>query len=231
MLFILVLFFLELFLLFYLSSLLTKSLSFFFFRLTKNKTLTIQLLALIFLPGVIVHELAHLIVAGVLFVRTGEIEFLPKLRDSPSGEGELKLGSVEIAKTDPVRRAVIGFAPIFAGLTIIVTTFYYLGTDSSIASDFWKMAIIVYVFFQIGNTMFSSKKDLEGTLELLLTIGVVMALFYIIGVRLDFSFVQSFGFFDLEGFLRKLNLFLLAPIAIDIFIILILRIFRGILKS
>ena len=231
MLFILVLFFLELFLLFYLSSLLTKSLSFFFFRLTKNKTLTIQLLALIFLPGVIVHELAHLIVAGVLFVRTGEIEFLPKLRDSPSGEGELKLGSVEIAKTDPVRRAVIGFAPILAGLTIIVTTFYYLDANSLISSGFWKIAIIIYVFFQIGNTMFSSKKDLEGTLELLLTIGVVMALFYIIGVRLDFSFVQSFGFFDLEGFLRKLNLFLLAPIAIDIFIILILRIFRGILKS
>lgn len=213
--------FLELLFLFFLSSLLAKSLSAFFFRITKSKTFTIQLLALIFLPGVIVHELAHLITAGVLFVPTGNIEFLPKLKDN----GELKLGSVEIAKTDPVRRAVIGFAPIFFGLAIIVTTFFYLGSDSSIFKDFWKVAIIIYIFFQIGNTMFSSRKDLEGTLELLLTLGVIVGLSYMVGLRVDFSFIQNIEFFNLEEFFKKLNLFLLAPILIDIVAIIILKLF------
>lgn len=213
----------ELLILFFLSHFLTKSLSAFFFRVTKSKTITIQLLAFLFLPGVIVHELAHLIAASVLFVRTGEIEFLPKLRDN----GELKLGSVAIAKTDPIRRAVIGFAPVFVGIFIIVAVLFYFAQGEAFFDLTWKTIIVFYILFEIGNTMFSSRKDLEGTLELLLTISIFAGVLYFAGARVDFSFVQKLFSKNLVLFIRQIDLFLLVPIGIDILTVGVLKIIDG----
>src|ERR1700681_939898 len=94
------LFLFEVFILFLVSRLMTRVLSF----------LPIFLISFIFLPGIIIHELSHLLVASILFVKTGEIEFMPQVQD----EG-LKLGSVSIAKTDPIRRFIIGVSPIILG--------------------------------------------------------------------------------------------------------------------
>ena len=97
-----VLFIGELILLFLLSRALTKTLS---------RFLSISALSFLFLPGVIVHELSHMLVAAILIVPIGEIEFMPKRT-----EGGVKLGSVAIGSCDPIRRAIIGFAPVFVGL-------------------------------------------------------------------------------------------------------------------
>ncbi|HKC14513.1 MAG TPA: hypothetical protein VKC89_00935, partial [Patescibacteria group bacterium] len=70
--------------LFILSRTLTRKLSF----------LPINLTSFLFLPGVIVHELSHYLLASLLFVPVGDIEFMPQRR-----EGELKLGSVSIGQT------------------------------------------------------------------------------------------------------------------------------------
>src|SRR5580704_5390415 len=97
------LFFIELVVLFLLSRNLTRVLSHFFYQLTKNKTFTISALAFLFFPGTVIHELAHALFAGLLGVHVGEIEFMPKI------EGDkVKLGSVQIAQTDPIRRFLIG---------------------------------------------------------------------------------------------------------------------------
>ncbi len=199
--------------LFFLSQVLTRNLSSFFYRVSKNKNVTIQLLSFLFLPGVIVHELAHLVVASVLFVPVGEIEFTPKLQEG----GGVKLGSVAIAKTDPVRRAIIGFAPVLAGLLIIFTTFYYNP----------PIFLICYILFEVGNTMFSSEKDMEGALELLLTAIVVVVLLYVIGVRIDFSIFRGFFSSDITTFIKKADLFLSIPIGIDVGIIATLKLKDG----
>lgn len=204
------LFIFELIILFFLSRGLAQSLAFFFFRITKSKNSTIQLLSLLFLPGVIVHELAHLITAGILFVPVGDIEFVPKLQN----DGTVKLGSVAIAKTDPLRRAVIGFAPVFAGLTIIFTTFYYSP----------PLLATYYILFEVSNTMFSSRKDAEGAVELLATIAVLIFLLYLIGVRFDPSVIRQFFPFDLTPFLKKADLFFLVPIVIDILAVGLIRV-------
>ncbi|MBF8250153.1 MAG: hypothetical protein HW400_754, partial [Candidatus Levybacteria bacterium] len=102
--------FVEIIILFLLSRLVNKTLS---------KFLSINLLSFIFLPGIIVHELSHLFVAMILFVPVGEMEFVPKKHGN-----SVKLGSVEIAKTDPIRRSLIGFAPVFAGLGFVVGAVY-----------------------------------------------------------------------------------------------------------
>src|SRR5437588_102405 len=107
----LILFLIEFALIFFLSRKLSSYLSIFFLKYTRSKKITIYLISLFFLPGVIVHELGHWLMANVLFVKTGEIEFMPQIH----GE-HLKLGSVEVAQTDPIRRFFIGVAPIIIGL-------------------------------------------------------------------------------------------------------------------
>src|SRR5438046_2523954 len=113
------LFFGELFLLFLLSRQLTRSLSYLFYRLTKSKQMTIYLLAVVFLPGTLVHELSHYFMAVVLFVHAEGLEVVPKLQ-----EHGVKLGSVGIARTDPLRRLLIGMAPFLFGTVIILISFY-----------------------------------------------------------------------------------------------------------
>src|ERR1035437_2432032 len=80
---------------------------------TLSKFMSINFLSFLFLPGIIVHELSHILVAAILFVPVGSMEFAPKRHGNA-----VKLGSVEIAKTDPIRRSIIGCAPFFMGLLI-----------------------------------------------------------------------------------------------------------------
>src|SRR5258708_2029001 len=100
------LFFAELFLLFLMSRTLTRLLSSFLFRLTRSKKLTIYTLSVLFFPGTLIHELSHAVMAGILFVPVAHMEFIPKIE-----EGGVKLGSIAVAKTDPLRRLLIGMAP------------------------------------------------------------------------------------------------------------------------
>lgn len=209
------LFFFELVLLFFLSRELTKSLSTILFRLTKSQTATIHILSFLFLPGVIIHELAHMLVASVLFVPVGEIEFFPKIT-----EAGVKLGSVSIAKTDPVRRALIGAAPVFVGLSILLGILFYFDTLHTGGESFiwWMILIAGYAVFEIGNTMFSSHKDMEGTLELFGAIGLIGIVLYGLGIRIDISSILGVLTTEMVLFIQKADVFLSLPIVIDVFL-------------
>lgn len=210
------LFVLQVFLLFLLSQELTKSLSMLFYKITKSKTITVHLLALLFFPGVVIHELAHLIVANILFVKTGDIEFVPQVQG-----GHVKLGSVEIAKTDPLRRFLIGAAPVAVGLFLIGGSFVYL--QMLTPDTLWIKILFAYVLFVIGNTMYSSSKDMEGAIELFITLGVVFGIFYFLGFRtpdIDFRNILSPGIIEV---VKTIDVFLLIPIAIDTIIIFLAK--------
>ncbi len=202
--------------LFFLSRFLTMSLSRLFFRLTKSENATINLLFYLFLPGIIVHELSHLFAAGFLFVRTGHMELKPKIN-----QGEVRLGSVGIGKTDPFRRALIGVAPIIVGVAVIFVSCFYLQTLP--AKNLLLHVIVFYIIFEVGNTLFSSRKDLEGTIELLITITLIAAAVFII--RQDFW--QAFLIFlqqkELASFFKNADLFLIVPLLIDLIIVVLLR--------
>lgn len=175
----------EIILLFIFSQLLTKSLSRFFLSITHSQHTTIQLLAFLFLPGVIIHELAHFIIANILFVQTGEIEFLPQIQGD-----SVKLGSVAIAKTDPLRRFLIGVAPLLFGTALLTVSFYYF---SAFFPGFnWQSFLLGYISFEIGNTMFSSKKDMEGSLVLGIGLLFFLVAFWILGLRFSLESVVSF---------------------------------------
>ena len=207
--------------LFLLSRTLTRTISFLFFTITKSKKFTIHILALLFLPGTAVHELAHAITAGILGVPVGKIEFVPVV------EGDkVKLGSVQVGKTDFFRRFLIGSAPFFIGTTIILSILYF--TAQNKLFDNYLMTIIIgYIVFEIGNTMFSSRKDMEGALELFITILIITVIFYFLGVRLPA--VNPEVFFDQPLIINIFQygcLFLLVPIVLDMLLIGLLKVIQ-----
>ncbi|QQG40746.1 MAG: hypothetical protein HYV37_00235 [Candidatus Levyibacteriota bacterium] len=178
---------------------------------------SIRLIALVFLPGIVVHELAHLLVANLLLVKTGHIEFVPQIN-----KHGVKLGSVEIIKTDPIRRMMIGFAPVFVGIAMLFSILYAIIQKDVIAKNITSQPLQVvfyimafYFLFVISNTMFSSSKDMEGTAEVLLVVlGIAVAL-YAVGVRVDYSLLQGI-LVSQEGILQKAVMLLSFPIVIDL---------------
>ncbi|HEX9028794.1 MAG TPA: hypothetical protein VF823_06440, partial [Anaerolineales bacterium] len=82
-----------------------------FLLLTRRADIAVVLFSLLFLPGVILHEASHYVVARLLRVRTGRVSLLP--RTLPNGR--LQLGFVETASSDWLRDTLIGAAPLFSG--------------------------------------------------------------------------------------------------------------------
>lgn len=177
----------------------------------------IQLISLLFLPGVALHELTHLIMASVLLVPVGEIDLLPKITDE-----NVQLGSVAIGKTDIFRRLLIGIAPIIIGTALIIGVPYYLFT-SNLLTKFY-IATVLYLIFEIGNTMFSSKKDLEGALELLIAIALIFGGLHFAGFSFPSLLTQITSSIHFINFLRTINLFLLIPLVLDMVVVALVKI-------
>jgi len=84
--------------------------------LIQNNKVATLIFALIFLPGVVLHEFSHWLAAKLLFVKTHRISLLPEWVEG----GVLRFGFVELSKTDRIRSALIGLAPIFTGVMVIL---------------------------------------------------------------------------------------------------------------
>jgi len=144
-----------------------------FLLLTGNLKIALLLFSFIFLPGVLLHELSHFIMAKLLQVRTGKFSLSPQNLE----DGRLQLGYVETARTDLVRDALIGIAPlvagglfvIFAGLTrlnldqlwqdVVVQSNLDFGSALRLATgrpDFW---LWFYLIFTVSSTMLPSASD------------------------------------------------------------------------
>jgi len=182
--------------------------------------MSINFLSFLFLPGVIIHELSHMLIAVILFVPVGDMEFTPK-----KGEAGLKLGSIEIAKTDPIRRSIIGFAPVFVGLMIVVGIVYLFTSNILFFKDkeiyIFAIAVLgfIYLLFAISNTMFSSRADMEGTMEILIALLIISILVYALGFHPPLSYLDKIFTKEFLEVIRKSTIFLLVPIVIDLFIL------------
>lgn len=222
-------FIIELIILFYLSRKLINSLARIFFRLTRNHQAVVNILAIIFLPGTILHELAHLLFAGIMLVPVGEINVLPVVE-----EAGVKLGSVQIGKTDPLRRIIVGVAPVLFGMLAILSVFYLIqGSDHFI---WWQIVLALYLVFEIGNTMFSSKKDLEGTIGFVVAIAivalVVLTILYFINpgiLQNIWLYINKLNFGSVVGLFKSASIYLGIPIVLDILVITIARVVINIL--
>lgn len=216
------LFIFELIFLFFLSRKITSSLSHIFYRISGSHRFSVIALAILLLPGTIIHELSHILMAGMLLVHVGEMDFLPQ-----SNGNEVRLGSAEIGITDPFRRALIGVAPLIIGTAIILSSLWFFNQFSNI----YLHAITLFMIFEIGNTMFSSQKDMEGFFALiaaLVVVGIVIfTAIYFLKIAIPYQLIAESiftkGFID---FLSQANLYLLIPIGIDLSVFTIAALMR-----
>ena len=186
-----------------------------FYLLFKSQSVSVAILTFVFLPGTIIHELSHLILAEVLRVPTGAISFTPQIE-----KGQVKLGSVQIGACDPFRRLVIGLSPIFFGLfflSLLVWLFQHFWPH--ITGLTWQIGFVVligYLLFTVSNNMFSSQKDLEGFVILIPVLILLLAALYIAGVRITvtgevLNLIQTIlsGLAKVLGLVSGINLLLL----------------------
>lgn len=208
--------------LFFLSRTLIESLASLVMNLTHRHQFTVNFLAILFLPGTIIHELSHLLVAGVMLVPVGELEVLPEVQGK-----QVKLGSVQIGQTDPFRRTIIGVAPVLVGLGIIFYALYFVKDSLFPATSWWQAILALYIIFQISNTMFSSKKDLEGTVVLVTTI-IILIFILLLALYLtgNLSYLDFWGKINFDGLvelLQQSDRLLLFPLIIDVAVVGILK--------
>jgi len=218
----LILFFAELLLLFFLSRQVTRNLSYLFHRITRSERWTIYLMALFFFPGTLIHELSHYLTAAMLFVRVGKMEFVPKVM----GTG-VKMGSVEIGRTDPIRRAFVGMAPFFWGTTIILLILFAFQNYGGL-QNIGLTILTGYALFEISNTMFSSRKDMEGTLELFIAAFSIGVIAYLIGIRFPEVNQDTLLTPEVINLFQTGSLFLAVPLIIDIVLLLFLKLLKSI---
>lgn len=160
-----------------------------------SRRISIGMYSFIFLPGVVIHEVSHFLVAALLAVPTGEVSIFPKADQLQNQE--VTLGSVKIAKSDPIRSSIIGFAPFISGCTILFLiynlTFPELSQQDSFTQAIgWIIGHSViftlpltwfwlYMLLAVSNTMFMSKSDMKAWPMLIFILSIVAGVVTISG--------------------------------------------------
>ncbi len=209
-----IIFFFELVVLFFLSRKLTSELSLLFYRTFKSQKFAIFLISVIFLPGTIIHEFAHATMAKVLFVYVGKMSLLPSLNGN-----SLKLGSVEVGRTDIVRNFLIGIAPFMVGTTLLLGMLFYSFSNKLLGFNLFTFLVLIFTFV-IANTMYSSRKDMEGAVEFFLLIIIPIIFLYFVGVRIPGLSWEGLNNEVLNNYFMTASILLGIPLVIDGAIIL-----------
>ncbi len=170
------------------------------FLATGRKTWAIILYAIILFPGVLLHELSHWLMAGILGVKTGGFSVLPKLKQ----DGSIQLGYVEYYKSQrlgPIRESLVGSAPLISGTAVVLLIAYQIFNVTTVGealltgdvayltdaitglfatSDF---LIWLYLLFTISNAMMPSASDRRAWPAFILIMMVTAVFLYIAGLQ------------------------------------------------
>lgn len=189
---------LELIILFFTSKVIFQALYFLSYKVFRNQHSATIPLFLLFFPGVIIHEISHFLIAEILFVKSYHMEIWPKVI-----HGRVQMGSIQIQNTDLIRRVLIGVAPIIVGVaflsSILLIFVTNIGVQNIFSSSFniFIASVVIWSVFVVTNTMFSSKKDIEGAVELFLALSFILFVFIIASIILGL---------DLAAFIKGLVL-------------------------
>lgn len=171
-------------------------------RLGGNQKTLIVLWSIIFLPGTVIHEISHFLLAAATGARTGKIEIFPEFLEKELDEeesGSVRLGSVQVARLNPIQGFLVGLAPFFSGLALLIWLASMLQTDFQM-ERFWPLAIETYFFFVIANSFFPSWSDIRQTLPLIFISIIVGLLIWLLGFQFQISPISPiWGLLDTLG--------------------------------
>ena len=159
--------------------------------LTGDPGCAVRLLFYLLLPGVLLHEASHYILAKLLLVRTNGMN----IGIGSTRRKQISLGSVNIERTDPIRESVIGVAPFVVGLTaiwLIVGWGFGVWPNSGLTlaqvaervGDYaydWTTWLDLYLVFAVSTAMIPSESDREPWGPVLTVFGVGVAVLFLLG--------------------------------------------------
>ncbi len=155
--------------------------------LVRNVDLATALYSVVLLPGVALHEVSHALMAALLGVRVRRLSLRPERQRS----GTIRLGYVEVLRSDALRSSLIGAAPLFAGLAALLVigllvfdleAMQVAVAEVSLAAladallalpratDSW---LWVYLVFAIANSMMPSASDVRAWPVLVAGLGLM----------------------------------------------------------
>jgi hypothetical protein len=165
-------------------------------RWVGDADVALTLYFVVVLPGVVVHELSHWLMAKLLGIRVSRPAIGPVRRGRSK---RVTLGSVRIGKADWLRASLIGLAPLLGGTAIILLIGLLVldvGNLAEIAMaqglegiaatleqamqvpDFW---LWLYLVFSVSNSMQLSEADMSSVRPVLLFLGFSAAILLIVG--------------------------------------------------
>lgn len=197
-------------------------------RFIRNRKLAVYLFSFIFLPGTLIHELSHYIIAVLLRVSTGPLSIFPEFdKDHLEHSKQLivKTGHIMVAKTDPIRMTLIGVAPMIVGLVII----YFVGNTIQIStpngsafahpSGGIMLFLKIYLLFITSTTMFSSRQDLKSLIITLPFTILIFTALYLSGIKIV---LEGNLLTRLERVLGNLNRSLIITGIVDYMVLIVL---------
>lgn len=152
------------------------------------------LLWFLLLPGTMVHEFSHWVMAKLLGLKTGRFRIAPDFKGK-----EVILGSVEIQKTNAFADSLVGLAP-FIGGTLVLLAIGYLAFDMEALVSAWEgrewrrtlgLAVDMlqvpdswlwlYLVVAVSNAMMPSPSDRASWRLVLMYLGLVIGVLLVLG--------------------------------------------------
>ena len=207
------------------------------YLITGDPAVALWIFVLIFLPGTLVHELSHWLMARLLGVRTGRIVIWPQAKR----DGTLWLGAIQIGRADPVRSSLIGLAPLMSGSLLVALIGAHLQLDAlgdALASGRWELVweslvhsmrlpdfwLWLYLLFAIANRMLPSPADREPWKPVIIFLTILSVVVISAGWTLRITPEARNTILDVVGFL-------LYAFALTVAIDVIVALFLGLVES
>jgi len=154
-------------------------------RLGGSKHQSLIIWSLIFLPGTLIHEVSHFLVAALTGARTGKIEIFPEYLENEKST-HVALGSVQTQKLNPLQGFLVGIAPFISGLALLIWLASLLQAGFA-APNYWLLLLEGYLFFTIANSFFPSWPDIRQTLPFVIISLVAALLAWYLGFQIFLS--------------------------------------------
>ena len=196
------------------SRLILKELFILLRKFFQSDFIVFSLVSLLFLPGTIIHESAHFITALLLILPVKSMTVFPKW-----DENEIKLGEVLFIKKDFLRAILVGVAPVFFGIGILFSLFYF---HIYPANNIGLNIFYAYLIFSISANMFSSKQDLKDILLIIPVILLLIIIFYVFNIKINMN--------SLNVIMNNINRYIFFVLVIDAFLFGMTKLLNSFIK-